>query len=114
MIKFCTLADGNPPKISLVYFRRRMASGAVLAVDQALGTAVSKADEFRRYAEEALRWAEQSKTEKEQIALIELARTWTQAAVQIESSLPGNTPIESSFPGNTQEDGSGRLKPRQS
>ena len=65
---------------------------------------MSKADEFRRYAEEALRGVEQSKTEKEQIALIELARTWTQAAVQIESSLPGNT----------QESRSGWLKPEQS
>ena len=113
MTELCTLAGGTPPKDFLVYGQVEMAR-RVLAVDQALGTAVSKADEFRRYAEEALRWAEQSKTKNEQIALIELARTWTQAAVQIESSLPGNIPIESSFPGNTQEDGSGRLKPRQS
>ena len=37
-------------------------------------------DVFRRYAEEALREAVQSKNEKEQLALIELVRTWTQAA----------------------------------
>jgi hypothetical protein len=45
---------------------------------------MSKADQFREYAEEAMRWAHQSKTEKERQALIELACTWTQAAVQSE------------------------------
>jgi hypothetical protein len=44
---------------------------------------MSKADQFREYAEEAMRWARQSKTEKERQALIELACTWTQAAVHI-------------------------------
>jgi hypothetical protein len=47
---------------------------------------MSEADEFRQYAEEALRWAEQFKTAREKKALIELARTWTQAAVQVEST----------------------------
>jgi hypothetical protein len=37
-------------------------------------------DIFRRYAEEALREAVQSKNEKEQLVLIELVRIWTQAA----------------------------------
>ena len=37
-------------------------------------------DVFRRNAEEALREAVQSKNEKEQLTLIELVRTWTQAA----------------------------------
>jgi hypothetical protein len=41
---------------------------------------MSKADEFRQYAEEAMRWARNSTTDKEQLALISLARTWTQAA----------------------------------
>jgi hypothetical protein len=45
---------------------------------------MSKADQFQEYAEEAMRWARQSKTEKERRALIELACTWTQAAVQSE------------------------------
>ena len=35
---------------------------------------------FRQYAEEALRQAVQSKNEKEQLTLIELMRSWTQAA----------------------------------
>jgi hypothetical protein len=35
---------------------------------------------FRQYPEEALRQAVQFKNEKEKLALIELMRTWTQAA----------------------------------
>jgi hypothetical protein len=45
---------------------------------------MSKADQFRQYAEEAMRWARQAKTEKEKQAYIDLARTWTQSAVQSE------------------------------
>ena len=45
---------------------------------------MSKADQFRQYAEEALRWARQSKTEKEKQACTNLALTWMQAAVQSE------------------------------
>jgi hypothetical protein len=40
---------------------------------------MSTVDVLRQYAEEALRQAVQSKNEKEQLALIELVRTWTQA-----------------------------------
>jgi hypothetical protein len=45
---------------------------------------MSKAEGFRQYAEEAVRWARKSKTEQEKQALMDLARTWTQAAVQSE------------------------------
>jgi hypothetical protein len=45
---------------------------------------MSETDQFRQYAEEAMRWVRQSKTESEKQVLIELARTWTQAAVQSE------------------------------
>jgi hypothetical protein len=41
---------------------------------------MSEAGEFRTYADEALRWAAKSTTEKEKLSLMELARTWTQAA----------------------------------
>ena len=41
---------------------------------------MTKADEFRAYAEEALRWSSQSSTEDETKALIGLAATWMQAA----------------------------------
>jgi hypothetical protein len=42
---------------------------------------MSESDQFRQYAEEALLWAAQSKTEEEKQLLLELAHTWTQAAV---------------------------------
>jgi hypothetical protein len=45
------------------------------------GIKMTKADQFRQYAEEAMRWAFQSKTEKEKEAYIGLAHTWMQAAV---------------------------------
>jgi hypothetical protein len=53
---------------------------------------MSKADEFRQYAEEATRWARQSKIEKEKEALLDLARTWTQAASHRESIEKGANP----------------------
>ena len=43
---------------------------------------MSEADQFRQYAEEALLWVAQSKTEKEKRLLLELVRTWTLAAVE--------------------------------
>ena len=54
------------------------------------GMSMSTADQFRQYAEEAMRWAYQSSTEKNKQALIELARTWTQAAVQSDSTVVVN------------------------
>ena len=41
---------------------------------------MSKREQFREYAKEALDWALQSKTEKEREEFINLARTWTLAA----------------------------------
>jgi hypothetical protein len=41
-------------------------------------------------AKEAMRWVRQSKTEKEKQTLIELARTWTQAAAESERSAAVN------------------------
>jgi hypothetical protein len=48
---------------------------------------MSKADQFRQYADEAMRWAFQSKTENEKEILVDLARTWTQAAAWSERSV---------------------------
>jgi hypothetical protein len=45
---------------------------------------MSKADEFRRYAEEAMGWARDSKDEKQRAILINLARAWAQAAASQE------------------------------
>jgi hypothetical protein len=43
---------------------------------------MSTADQLWYYADEAVHWARQSKTEKEKLALIELARTFKQAALK--------------------------------
>ena len=53
---------------------------------------MSMADEFWQYAEEALRGAERSETSEEKQALIGLARTWTEAAVQIGHNVPHGEP----------------------
>jgi hypothetical protein len=45
---------------------------------------MSNAEQFWQYAEEAMRRADQSQNEKEKLALIELARTWTHAAMASE------------------------------
>jgi hypothetical protein len=49
---------------------------------------MSEASEFQQYADEALRRALKSRTDKEKLPLIELARTWTQAAYAIEHPTP--------------------------
>jgi hypothetical protein len=45
---------------------------------------MSKAVEFRQYAEEAMGWARDSKDEKQKAILINLARAWVQAAARRE------------------------------
>jgi len=50
---------------------------------------MSRADEFRQYGEEAMRWACNSKTTNEKAILIDLARTWMQAASYRESTFVG-------------------------
>ena len=59
------------------------AVGRILPTGRALtgGRAFhDKADEFREYAEEAMQWSSQTRTEEEKKVLIDLAFTWTQAA----------------------------------
>ena len=55
---------------------------------------MSEADQFRQYAEEALVWVAQSKTEEEKRLLFELVLTWTQAAFATDriGVLSGSTP----------------------
>jgi hypothetical protein len=48
---------------------------------------MSKADQFRQYAQEDLRWARRSTIDKEKKALIELAHHWMLAALQSESTV---------------------------
>jgi hypothetical protein len=45
---------------------------------------MSKADEFRQYADEAMGWARNNKDEKQRAILINLARAWTRAAASQE------------------------------
>ena len=49
------------------------------------GDVMSEADQFREYAQEALQWAGQSTIENEKRALLELARTWWEAALERDS-----------------------------
>jgi hypothetical protein len=53
---------------------------------------MSTASEFRQYAQEAMGWADQSKSAQEREACIDLARTWTQAAIQAETMFAENAP----------------------
>ena len=55
---------------------------------------MSESDQFRQYAEEALLWVGQSKTEADKRLLFELMLTWTQAAVVSDriGILSGSTP----------------------
>jgi hypothetical protein len=46
---------------------------------------MSPSEQFWQYANEAFRRADRSENEKEKQALLDLARTWTQAAVASES-----------------------------
>jgi hypothetical protein len=47
---------------------------------------MTKADELRQYAEEAMRWAREAKTEKDKAILIDIARTWITAATYRETT----------------------------
>jgi hypothetical protein len=51
---------------------------------------MSKADQFRQYAQEDLRWARRSTIDKEKQALLELAHHWMLAALQSESTIAVN------------------------
>jgi hypothetical protein len=53
---------------------------------------MSKSDDFRQYAEEALRSATESKSETQKQALIDLAQTWTRAALKADASASDNKP----------------------
>jgi hypothetical protein len=53
---------------------------------------MSKADDFRQYAEEALRSASKTTSEKQKHALIDLACTWMQAALKADASASNHSP----------------------
>jgi hypothetical protein len=49
-----------------------------------LGAMPPSATEYREFMEECLRWARTTRSEKHREALIEMAKTWSEAAVQLE------------------------------
>lgn len=55
---------------------------------------MSNADKFWQYVEEAMLSAQQSKSEKEKRTLMDLARAWTQAAMQSETTVVFDRPPE--------------------
>ena len=47
----------------------------------------SSPKEFREFAQECLRWADETKSERHRQVLRDMAATWMQAALQLERSL---------------------------
>jgi len=48
---------------------------------------MTKADQFREYAREAIQWSQRCQTEDEKQALVQLASTWATAALRCERTL---------------------------
>jgi hypothetical protein len=58
---------------------------------------MSKTDQFWQYAKEAMVSASRAKTDEDRQGLLELAQTWTQAAIlERASSVDRNSPAETS------------------
>jgi hypothetical protein len=53
---------------------------------------MSEADEYRQYAEEAMRWVSDCKDPKKKLVLISLVRTWLRAAGRSDSPVVGKKP----------------------
>jgi hypothetical protein len=47
----------------------------------------SSPNDFREFAQECLRWADETKSERHRQVLWDMAATWMQAALQLERSL---------------------------
>jgi hypothetical protein len=43
--------------------------------------------EYHEFAQECLRWADETKSERHRQVLLDMAKTWMQAALQLERSL---------------------------
>ena len=55
--------------------------------------------EYKQYAKECLRWADEAETEEDRKALLDLARDWTLAAMRLEGVLlPEGVPTEPPSP----------------
>ncbi len=55
---------------------------------------MTTAQDYRRYAEECLRWAREAKTDIERQQLLEIANTWIQAAAMENGKLPTYEPAK--------------------
>jgi hypothetical protein len=56
----------------------------------------TSSEEFREFAQECLRWAGETKSQRHRQVLLEMARTWLQAAVEVEGGLtPEAAPLRS-------------------
>jgi hypothetical protein len=50
---------------------------------------MTKADQFREYAREAIQWSQRCQTEDEKQTLVHLASTWATAALRCEPTVIG-------------------------
>ena len=60
---------------------------ALPPVSRAERAMAASPEEFREFAQECLRWAGETKSERHRQVLREMARTWIQAALELERSL---------------------------
>jgi len=67
----------------------------------------SSPEEFREFAQECLRWAGETKSERHHQALLEMSRTWIQAALEVERGRSISDPRTSSFSRLTASQASG-------
>ena len=59
----------------------------------------ASSQEFREFAQECLRWAGETKSERHRQVLLEMARTWLEAAVEVEGGLTSEpTPLRNARP----------------
>ena len=51
---------------------------------------MATADEFREYAKECLRWADEAETDDQRQSFLDMARDWTLAALHLDGMLGQN------------------------
>lgn len=57
---------------------------------------MATADEYRQFAVECFRWADEAETDEIREAFLQMARDWTAAALRVEGVLRPEIPGESS------------------
>jgi hypothetical protein len=53
---------------------------------------MTTADEFREYAKECLRWADEAETDEQRQSFLDMARDWTLAAMRLDGMLGQDDP----------------------